>query len=191
MADDTRVPEISLEIKPINPKEERGMQETAEEYRARMLGNTEGKNPVTLLANAPKRLEKLLKGVSPAKLRKRPAPGKWSVSEIVAHMADADLVVAFRIRLVLGAPGIQVQAFDQDTWVTALHYDKRDTKKSFEQFRAVREATVALLKSLDPEQWKLSGIHTERGEESVETIVRMAAGHDINHIRQVEQILKR
>ena len=191
MADDTRVPEISLEIKTINPKEERSMQETAEEYRARMLGNTEGKNPVTLLANAPKRLEKLLKGVSPAKLRKRPAPGKWSVSEIVAHMADADLVVAFRIRLVLGAPGIQVQAFDQDTWVTALHYDKRDTKKSFEQFRAVREATVALLKSLDPEQWKLSGIHTERGEESVETIVRMAAGHDINHIRQVEQILKR
>ena len=73
--------------------------------------------------------------------------------------------------------------------MTALHYDKRDLRKSFEQYRGLREANLALLKSLTPEQWKHHGMHSERGEESVETIVLMFAGHDINHLGQIERIL--
>lgn len=165
------------------------MQETPQEYRQRVIGYTEGKDPIKLQANALKKLEKLLKGASAAKLKKRPAPDKWSVSEIVAHMADTEIVGGFRIRLVLGAPGTPVAGFDQDAWVTALHYEKRDVRKSFEQFRALREANLALLRSLTPEQCKQFGVHSERGEESVETMVRMFAGHDINHIRQIERIL--
>src|SRR5208282_3023892 len=119
----------------------------------------------------------------------RPAPGKWSIAEIVAHIADTELVGGYRIRAILGAPGGPIIGFDQDAWVTALHYDKRDLKKSFEQYRALREANLALLKSLTPEQWKYSGMHNERGEESVETIVHMFAGHDLNHFGQIERIL--
>jgi len=165
------------------------MAETAEQYRSRMYGYVDGKDPLKLQAEAPKRLAKLLKGVSPAKARKRPAPGKWSVAEIVAHIADTELVGGYRIRAILGAPGTQIIGFDQDAWVTALHYDKRDVKKSFEQYRALREANVALLKSLTPEQWKHYGNHNERGQESVETIVKMFAGHDINHFQQIERIV--
>jgi hypothetical protein len=69
------------------------------------------------------------------------------------------------------------------------HYDKRDPRKSVEQFRTFREANLALLKSLTQEQWKHHGIHSERGEETVEHIVRMFAGHDVNHIRQIERFL--
>ena len=93
------------------------------------------------------------------------------------------------MRQILGAPGTSIQAFDQDAWAISGHYQKRDPRKSIEQFRVVREANLALLKSLAPEQWKLHGIHAERGEESIEHIVRMFAGHDINHTKQIERIL--
>jgi len=165
------------------------MPETAEQYRQRMFSHLDGKDPLKLQAAAPARLAKLLKGVSPAKARKRPAPNKWSIAEIVAHIADTELVGGYRIRAILGAPGTQIIGFDQDAWVTALHYEKRDLKKSFEQYRALREANLALLKSLTPEQWKHYGIHNERGQESVETVVKMFAGHDINHFQQIERIL--
>ena len=165
------------------------MPETAEQYRQRMFSHLEGIDPLKLQAAAPARLAKLLEGVSPAKARKRPAPGKWSIAEIVAHIADTELVGGYRIRAILGEPGTQIIGFDQDVWVTALHYDKRDLKKSFEQYRTLREANLALLKSLAPEQWKHHGMHNERGPETVETIVKMFAGHDINHIQQIERIL--
>jgi len=165
------------------------MAETAEQYRARMYSHIEDKDPLKLQAAAPARLAKLLKGVSTAKARKRPAPGKWSIAEIVAHIADTELVGGYRIRAILGQPGTPVIGFDQDVWVTALHYEKRDLKKSFDQYRALREANMALLKSLTPEQWKHVGMHNERGPESVETIVKMFAGHDLNHFQQIERIL--
>ncbi len=165
------------------------MQETVEQYKKRRASFVEGRDPLKLQAAAPARLAKLLKGVSPAKARKRPAPDKWSISEIVAHIADTELVGGYRMRAILGQPGTPIIGFDQDTWVTALHYDKRNLKNSFAQYRALREANLALLKSLTPEQWKHAGLHNERGEESVETIARMFSGHDINHIEQIERIL--
>jgi hypothetical protein len=165
------------------------MQETAEQYKKRMAGFVGERDPLKLQAAAPARLAKLLKGVSAAKARKRPAPDKWSISEIVAHISDTELVGGYRIRAILGQPGTPITGFDQDAWVKALHYDKRDLKKSLAQYCALREANLALLKSLTPEQWKHSGMHNERGEESVEMIARMFSGHDINHFEQIERIL--
>src|SRR5271155_2924974 len=101
------------------------MQETVEEYRNRMLGHVNGRHPLKLQEAAPKNLGRLLKGVSASKARKRPAPGKWSIAEIVAHIADTELVGGYRMRATLGQPGTPIIGFDQDAWVTALHYDKR------------------------------------------------------------------
>lgn len=165
------------------------MKETAQEYIQRMLGNIQDQEPLKVQAATGKRLERLIKSVPGAKLRKRPAPDKWSVAEILAHLADTEIVGAWRIRSILGAPGTPIQAFDQDKWVEAGHYTKRDPWKCVEQFRAVREANLALFKSLTPEQWKFHGMHAERGEETIEHIVRMYAGHDINHLGQIERIL--
>ncbi|HXW56046.1 MAG TPA: DinB family protein [Candidatus Cybelea sp.] len=165
------------------------MPETAQEYRQRITNHVGSRDPLELQTAAPKKVERLLKGLPASRLRKRPAPGKWSIAEIVAHLADVEIVVGYRVRLTLGAPGTPIQAFNQDDWVTAGHYDKRDPRKSVEQYRAFREANLALLKLLAPEQWKHHGLHAERGEESIETIVRMIAGHDLNHIKQIEAIL--
>jgi hypothetical protein len=166
------------------------MKETPQQYIQRMQSHAQGQEPLKVQAATAKKVGRLLKGVPAAKLRKRPAPDKWSVAEIIAHIADTEIVCAWRMRLILGAPGSPVHAFDQDAWVTALHYEKRDAHKALEQFRVLRETNLALLKSLRPEQWKHSGMHAERGEESIEQIVRMYAGHDLNHFGQMERILK-
>ena len=146
-------------------------------------------DPLKLQAAAPGKLAKLLKGVSAVRSRKRPAPGKWSILEIVSHLADAELVGGYRIRAILGAPGAEIIGFDQDVWVTALHYNKRYMRKALEQYRGLREANLALLKTLTPDQWKHHGMHNERGAETIEMIVRMFAGHDLNHFQQIERIL--
>jgi hypothetical protein len=151
------------------------MNETPQQYSQRILGHVEGKDPLKAQSAAAKKLGRLLKGAPASKLRKRPAPDKWSVSEIIAHMADTEIVIGWRIRSILGAPGTPIQAYDQDACL--------------EQFRAVREANLVFYKSLKPEQWKHFGMHAERGEESLERIARMIAGHDVNHIMQIERIL--
>jgi len=165
------------------------MQETPEQYIQRMLALLEGQAPLKIQGATAGKLGRLIGRASAAKLRKRPAPGKWSAAEILAHLADCEIVVGWRMRQVLGAPGTPIQPFDQDSWAASGHYERRDARKSLEQFRAAREGNLALLKSLTPEQWKHHGMHAERGVETIEHIVRMMAGHDVNHSKQVERIV--
>jgi hypothetical protein len=165
------------------------MKETPQQYVQRMLGNVGQQPPLKIQAATARKLERLIKGVPASRLRRRPAPDKWSVQEILAHLADTEIVVGFRIRLILGAPGVPIQAFDQDSWVSSGHYAKRDPRQSAAQFAVLRDANLALFKSLTPEQWKHHGLHAERGPESVEHVVKMIAGHDINHLGQIERIL--
>jgi hypothetical protein len=165
------------------------MNETAQQYTQRITAYVEGKQPLAVQAATAEKLERLIKDVPMTKLRQRPAADKWSVSEIVAHLDDAEIVTGFRLRVILATPGAPVAAYDQDSWVTSGHYEARDPRKSVEQFRVLREANLALLNSLAPEQWEHYGIHSERGQETIEQIVRMTAGHDTNHLRQTERIL--
>lgn len=165
------------------------MPETSEQYKQKIYGFLAGRDPVKLQAAAPAKLVKLLKGVPPAKARKRPAPGKWSIAEIVAHLADTEVAMGWRMRMVLGQPDEPIQPFDQDAWAAAMRYEKRDPRKSLEQYRHLREANVALLKSLTPGDWMKSAMHPERGEQTVRTIAEMTAGHDLNHFAQIERIL--
>lgn len=166
------------------------MKETVQEYVRRIQSKIAAQDPLKVQAATAKKLERMIKGATSAKLQKRPAPEKWSATEILAHLADAEIVVSWRLRSILGSPGTPIQAFDQDAWVAAGHYAKRDARKSLEQFRVLRDANLALYKNLTPQQWKHHGVHAERGEESVERIAQMMAGHDINHLEQVAGILR-
>lgn len=165
------------------------MHETPQQYRERILSNLAAQDPRRVQARTAARLAKLIRGVSPKRLARKPAPGKWSVNEIMAHLSETEIVVGWRMRAIVGAPGTQIQAYDQDAWAAAGNYSARDAKKSLEFFRAVREANLHWLLRLRPEQWKHYGIHSERGEESIEMTVKMIAGHDLNHIRQIEAAL--
>lgn len=165
------------------------MKESPQEYTKRILGYLEGRDLFAVQARTAKRLDALIKDLPARTLRRRPAPEKWSVREILAHLVDSEIARGWRLRLILGAPGTRVQAFDQDTWVTAGHYERRNPRESLAVFRVLREANLALLKSLTPDQWKLHGLHEERGKVTIEHLARMSAGHDINHTRQVERIV--
>jgi DinB superfamily len=167
------------------------MNETPQQYTQRMLGQLNGQKPLKVQAATAKKIKTILKGQPAAKLRKRPAPDKWSVAEIITHLLDAEIVGGYRMRMILGAPGAPIAAFDQNAWVLSGHYQKRDAHQSLQHFTAIREANLQLLKTLTPEQWKHYGMHAERGQETIEHMAVMYAGHDLNHIKQVESIVAR
>jgi hypothetical protein len=167
------------------------MRETPQQYTRRILGNVEGKDPMEVLAATPRQIARLIRGVSRKKLSRRPAPGTWAVAEILAHLADAELVVGFRIRLVLGASGTPIPAYDQDAWAAFSDYAKHDPALSLEALRATRERTLHLLKSVPRKSWDLYGMHSERGKETVTRMVEMLAGHDLNHLKQIRERLSK
>jgi hypothetical protein len=166
------------------------MQETVQEYTKRLLSYGEGKDPLRLQQAAPKKLAALIRGKTRKQLSRRPAPDTWSIAEILAHLADAELATSWRLRQVLSNNAIPIQAYDQDLWARTFNYGRRDPRQSLNNFRALREANLALLKSVPRKLWDNYGVHQERGNESVSHVMRMVAGHDLNHLWQVEAILK-
>jgi len=166
------------------------MHETASQYTKRLLGYQKGKRPVAVLASTPRKIRKLLRGARTQRLRARPAGDRWSVGEILAHMADAEVTFAFRIRSALGSNGTRIQAYDQDVWATNFRYNQQDPRASFESYRALREHNLRLLRLLPKGMWSYYGMHEERGKETIARMTEMMAGHDLNHLMQIERILR-
>ena len=166
------------------------MPETAQQYSERLLSYTGTKDPLRLQRDALKKLASLLRGKNKAQMSRRPAPGKWSAGEIFAHLADTETVVAWRLRQILATNGTPIQAYDQDVWAETFKYSRRAPKQSFATFRAAREGNLLLLKTVSRELWNNYGIHAERGQESITRLMKLTAGHDINHIRQLEACFK-
>jgi len=129
-----------------------------------------------------------MKPLSRRELSRRPEPSKWSIAEIVAHLADTELVGGWRLRQILSNNGVSIQAFDQDAWAATFDYAHRDPKQSLETFRLRRENNLALLKSVPKPLLDNHGMHQERGKETAAHIVRMFAGRDLNHLKQIKKI---
>jgi hypothetical protein len=168
--------------------EKKNMPETAQQYIQRILGHVEGQDAIKVQRTTMPKLKKLINGLTPKEVKWKPAPGKWSIAEIVAHLADVEIVASWRMRSVLGANGTAIQAFDQDVWASVFQYGKRDPKQSLEVFRVLRENNLAMLKALPRESWENYGMHAERGKETIAHLARMFAGHDTNHVLQIEGI---
>ena len=116
------------------------------------------------------------------------AAGKWSAREILCHLADCEMVFAFRLRQTLAEDHHVIQPFDQEKW--AAQYDCYDTRDALSTFHTVRNWNLALIRSLPPEALETTVTHPERGTITFRTIVETMAGHDINHLRQLEAIVK-
>jgi rhodanese-related sulfurtransferase len=160
-------------------------------YRQRILSYVGDQDPLSIQASTPERIATLIGNVPLKQLMTRPKPDKWYVAEIVAHLGDAEMVTGYRIRTILATPGATLFGYDQDKWAESGHYARRDPHESLELFRALRKANLAFFESLEESQWQLSGMHTERGEENLRTFATMLAGHDLNHLSQIEAILGR
>lgn len=166
------------------------MHETTEQYTQRISSYVKGKDHLTVLRSTPKKIAKLVRGKSSARLTKRTSPDKWSPAEIIAHLAESELVFGHRLRLVLGENGTSIQAFDQDVWQSNAGYLKKHPKLGLDLFRVLRKANIALLKSLPKKRWEHFGVHSERGKENVARMVELFAGHDVNHFQQIEKMVK-
>jgi uncharacterized damage-inducible protein DinB len=166
------------------------MKETPQEYTKRIRGYVDGKDPLKIQKSTAKKLQKLIKPLSKKQMRRRSGPGQWSIAEILAHLSDAEVVGSWRLRLILGSSGLPIQAYDQEVWAKTFNYADRDPKESLRVFRALRKNNIELLKNVPAKLWENHGMHAERGKETIARIVEMFAGHDLNHLQQVEKIAK-
>jgi len=167
------------------------MTESFDMYKSRIIGYVGAQEPMELLERMPDILEALVRETLPDQLHFKPAPDKWSINEIVAHLADDELVGAYRIRMILSAPGTDIQAFDQAEWAVRGKYGQIPVEDSLVLFAQLRHTNLQLLGLLEPHQWDYFGIHAERGKESIRDIALYYAGHDINHLQQIRAILNR
>src|SRR5262245_32841741 len=115
-----------------------------------MLGLAAGKNPLKVLAATPAKLRRLVERTPRRVLSRRPAPGRWSVAQLLAHLADTEIVLAYRLRLILGRDGTEIQAFDQEKWADVAQYDRVDTADALAAFAAVRRVNLALVRRITP-----------------------------------------
>ena len=128
-------------------------------------------------------------GLDDATLRRPEAPGKWSVIEVAQHLADTELAYGYRIRMILTHDQWPMELFDREGWARELHYTDASLDGALDQLRALRSANLRLYRSLSATQLARVGIHAERGPESVATCIRLLAGHDLAHRRQIDRIL--
>lgn len=164
------------------------MQETAEQYVARMLALIGEQDPLQVQQETPGKLATLVSSLTEQQVTMRPAPDKWSVTEILAHLADTELALGWRIRSILVNNGAALVNVDQDAWAGVLGYAQQDRARSLNTFSALRDANLALLRSLPKEKWDNYGVHELRGRETLAHIARMYAAHDLNHLMQIEKI---
>ena len=165
------------------------MADTAE-YLARIRQYGEGKDPLEMQRQTPGILAELIASVPDAQLTNRPAKDKWSIGEILAHLAEDEIASAWRYRQMVERSGIQLAGFDQDMWARVGDYASRQPRESLDLFRLLRLANLQFLQQLTPEQWECFGVHAERGRISVKDLAVHMVGHDANHLDQIRNLLR-
>ena len=165
--------------------------EEADAYIEAVLELLGDRDPLAVLAELPPALEQRLAGMTSDQVTAPEAPGKWSVNEVVQHLADSELVWAYRLRRVVVRSGASISGYDQDRWSDRLRYRDADVADAMAVIRVLRAANLRLLESLSEEEMQRGGVHTERGEESVEHMIRLYAGHDLVHLQQIDRIRSR
>ena len=151
-----------------------------------LLGSRE---PLEVLPELIPWLEGRLAGISDSRLGRPEAPGKWSVVAIVQHLADSELILAVRGRLILSEDRPPIQGFDQDLWADRFDYAGASMELAMPQLRALRASNLALWRRLGLADLAREGMHSERGPESLGHLLKLMAAHDLVHRRQIDRVL--
>lgn len=165
-----------------------GAAEQAAAYVSAILDLLGSRDPMSVLRETPAALQRAIEGLSPAKMTQPERAGKWSIAQVLQHLADSDLVWGWRLRLILAQDRPTITGYDQDQWADRLRYDEADAAESLETFGVLRRANLRLLERASPQDLKRVGVHAERGEESIEHLRRLYAGHDLMHLQQIARV---
>ncbi len=158
------------------------------EYALGLLNRLGDRDLIASLEATPAALRNLFDGLDDATIRRPEAPGKWSMIEVAHHLADSDMVVGVRIRMIVAQDRPPIVAYDQDLWVEKLRYRQAALSDVLTQFDVLRNANVRLARQLSPAEMERYGIHSERGGESAGYLLRLVAGHDLVHLDQLARI---
>lgn len=164
--------------------------ETAEQYIARLLAALGDRDPFEVLAQTGTELRRAIAGLDAKGLSTPEAPGLWSVRQVIQHLADSELVGGLRLRMVLAHERPMLAAYDQERWAARLRYEQADVEEALADFERLRNSNLRLLEQTSAAERQRVGLHSERGEESIEEMILNYAGHDIVHIRQIARIRK-
>ena len=162
--------------------------EDAASYTTAILGLVGTRQPMEILRETPAAIRRGIAGLSDAQLSQPEAPGKWSIRQMLQHLADSELVWGYRLRMVLAHERPPLIGYDQDLWAERLRYAASDVAGALDLWSALRRADLRLLDGVSEADCARVGVHAERGEESVAHMVRMFAGHDLMHLQQLERI---
>lgn len=146
------------------------------------------RDPLAVLRETPAALHEAILGLADGDARRPEAPGKWSIAQVLQHLADSDLVWGWRLRLILAHDRPQITGYDQDLWAERLHYADADPRQALETFTVLRASNLWLLDRATADDMARIGVHSERGEESVGYLITLYAGHDLLHRQQVARI---
>ena len=163
---------------------------TAADYTRAILDLLGDRDPIDILRASAVRLRERVSATDGSLLLTPEAEGKWSVVEIVRHLADSEIAWAWRLRLVLAEDEPQLTPYDQDAWATRLGYRRETFEDAMELFEVNRSANLRLLDRLAEADYERTGVHLERGAQSVRHMIAMQAGHDLAHLRQVDRVLR-
>jgi DinB superfamily len=155
-------------------------------YRQRMLGLLGDHNPLEALEANSKRIEATARKLGDERLSKSYGPGKWTGKQVLAHLADAEMGVGFRVRQILAEDNHRIQPFDEGSW--ARRYTSVDADKALASYLALRRWNLELFRGLSAEDLEREAFHPERGPEKLGTVIRVLAGHDLNHLAQLERL---
>jgi hypothetical protein len=159
-------------------------------YARDLLDRLGDRDPLAIMDQSPDSVRALFEGLDDATIRRPEGDGKWSMIEVAHHLADSDMVVGVRIRMIVAQERPPIVAYDQDLWVANLRYRQAALSDVLAQFAVLRAANIRLARQLTPAELVRVGVHTERGAESVGYLLRLVAGHDLVHLAQLARIRK-
>jgi len=157
-------------------------------YTAALMDLLGSRDPFEVLSGMAEHVRGAIAGLTPAQQGTPEREGKWSIRQVVQHLADAEVVGSFRFRMVLTHDAPALPGYDQDLWAQRLRYDESDIDTALEDFARLRAANLRLLRRATPDDLRRVMRHSERGEESLAHMIRMYAGHDLLHQRQLARI---
>jgi uncharacterized damage-inducible protein DinB len=158
------------------------------QYAGAILELLGTRDPLDVLRETPTALSRAVEGLAAEQLRRPEEEGKWSMAQVLAHLADSDLVWGWRLRLILAQDRPPITGYDQDLWADRLGYADTDPHESITTFALLRRGNLRLIERATPADLTRVGIHAERGEESVEHLIGLYAGHDLLHLDQIARI---
>jgi DinB superfamily len=150
----------------------------------RFLGD---RDPIDILADVPVRIEEMAAAWTPDRYERSYAPGKWTARQVLLHLAETEAMMSVRLRMALSEENYRFQPFDQDAWLRQ-EPAASSGPLALAAYLAMRGLELPLLRSLTPSDREKACLHPERGLLTVEITLRTWAGHDLNHLAQLEQI---